>query len=349
MQKSLNTIPLYDVMMKMVLVLARKDLEAILPIREVIDAVEEGFKQFALGNVEMPPRPLVDLPSYEGLLTVMPAYIGGDMDALGVKIVTLYPNNPSKWELPSVLGAVLLNDPKTGALIAIMEGTYITGLRTAACSAVATKYLARKDAKTVGIFGCGVQGRTHLMAMCEVREIETAKAYDAFPEYRDRYCKEMNEKLDVDVVPCNKPEEVVKGSDIIVTVTTSKNPVFKGEWLEDGVHINAVGAHAPDAREIDDVTVKKAERIVVDWKEAVLKEGGGAGEIVIPISKNLISEEEIVELGDVIVGEKSGRITDTGITLFKTVGLAIEDVSTAIKAYKLAKDKGVGKTLTLRG
>jgi alanine dehydrogenase len=336
-------------MTEMVLVLTKTDLQEILPIREVIDAVEEGFREFALGNVRMPSRPLVDLPNRRGLLTVMPAYIGGGMDALGVKIVTLYPDNPSKFELPSVLGTVLLNDSKSGDLLAIMEGTYITAMRTAACSAVATKYLARKDAKTVGIFGCGVQGRTHLMAMCKVREIERAKAYDMFPEYRDRYCKDMSKELDVDVIPCDKPKDVVKGSDIIVTVTTSKNPVFKGEWLEDGVHINAVGAHAPDAREVDDLAVKRARRIVVDWREAVLKEGGGAGEIVIPITKNLVSEKDIVELGDLIIGKKPGRSNVNEITLFKTVGLAIEDVSTAIKAYELAKDRGVGKTLTLQG
>lgn len=331
----------------MVLVLTRDDLQAVLTMQEAIKAVEEGFKQFALGNVRMPTRPLVNIPHHKGLLTVMPAYIGGEMDALGLKVVTLYPDNPSRFKLPSVLGTVLLNDPRSGALIAIIEGTFITAMRTAACSAVATKYLARKDAKTVSIFGCGIQGRTHLAAMCEVREIERAKAYDIFPEYRKQFCKEMSKKLGIEVVPADNPEEAVSGSDIIVTVTTSKNPVLKGVWLEEGVHVNAVGAHAPDAREIDDVAVKRADRIVVDWKEAVLKEGGGAGEIVIPISKGLISEDDIVELGEVIVGKKPGRLTDNEITLFKTVGVAIEDVSTAIRAYELAKNKGIGKTLTL--
>jgi ornithine cyclodeaminase/alanine dehydrogenase-like protein (mu-crystallin family) len=185
------------------------------------------------------------------------------------------------------------------------------------------------------------------MAMCEVRKIEKAKVYDVYPEYCKRYCEEMSEKCDVDVVPAETTEDVVKGSDIIVTVTTSKSPVFEGEWLGDGTHVNAVGAHAPDAREIDDVTVKRAQRIVVDWKEAVLREGGGAGDIVIPLSKGLIDEDDIAELGEIITDKKPGRLTDGEVTLFKTVGLALEDVSTAIRAYELSKRKGVGKTIKL--
>lgn len=328
----------------MVLLLTRNDLESFLTMKDVMEAVEEGFRQYAIGNVEMPIRSVVRVEKYGGMMVYMPAYISG-MDALAVKIVSVYPNNPTNYNLPTVSGTVLLSDPKTGTLLSIMDGAFITSMRTGAVGGVAAKYLARKDSKVAGIFGCGVQARTQLIALSETRRLEKAKAYDVIPENSKRFCDEMSTHVDFEIVPTDDPEEVVKGSDIIVTATTSKEPVFKGEWLENGTHINGIGSHhGPGIRELDETTIKKA-KVVVDSKEACLKE---AGDLIDPISMGLISKHHIhAELGEIILGKKEARTSDDEITLFKSVGLALQDAATAIKAYKMAKQFGIGQNVTV--
>jgi ornithine cyclodeaminase/alanine dehydrogenase len=326
----------------MVLLLARSDLESVLTMKDVMEAVEEGFRQYGIGTVEMPIRSSIRIGKYDGTMLYMPAYIGG-MDALAVKIVSVYPNNPVKYGFPTISGTVLLNDPKTGALLSVMDGAFITAMRTGAVGGIAAKYLARNDSKVVGIFGCGVQARAQLLAVSEVRSLEKVKAYDAIPENCKRFCGEMSSKLGIEVIPTDNPEKVVQGSDIIVTVTTSKEPVFKGEWLGSGTHINGIGSHhGPGIREIDEITVKKA-KVVVDSREACLKE---AGDLIDPIKMGVISVDHIhAELSEIILGTKSGRTSNGEITLFKSVGLALQDSSTAIKAYNVAKNLGIGKTV----
>ena len=330
----------------MVLLLSGNDVRSLVRMKDAITIVEEAFNQQAQGRVEMPLRPFVFLKENEGSLTVMPAYVGGSINALGTKLVTAFLKNYPKYGLPTVIGTIVLNDPKTGSLLAIIEGTYLTAIRTGATSGVATKYLARKDASTVGIFGAGVQSRAQLTAMCEVRDIERAKVFDIDPTAKAKYCIEMTEKLEIEVLPVGSPREVANGSDIIITATASKVPVFEGHWVNKGVHINAIGSHASDAREIDDITIQGA-RIVVDWKRAVLEEEGGVGDIVIPLSRGLILERDIDELNEVVSNKKPGRQAEDENTLFKSVGVAIEDVSTAAKVYELAVKKGIGRTLEL--
>lgn len=327
----------------MMLLLARSDLESILTMKDVMEAVEEGFRQYAIGTVKMPLRPVINIEKYNGMIIYMPAYIGG-MDALAVKVVSVYPNNPTKYDLSTILGTVLLNDPKTGALLSLMDGAFITAMRTGAVSGVATKYLARKDAKVAGIFGSGVQARTQITAVNEARKLEKVKAYDIIPENCKRFCNELSAKLGIEVVPTDSPEKVVKGSDIIITATTSKKPVFKGEWLQNGTHINGIGSHhGPGVRELDETTVKRA-KVVVDSREACLKE---AGDLIDPISKGVISADYIyAELGEIVLGKKEARRSDDEITLFKSVGLALQDAATAIKAYEMAKKLNVGKTIS---
>lgn len=327
----------------MVLILDRETLKSILTMKDTIEAVEEAFKYFGLGKVKMPLRPTIKVDEYNGLILYMPAYIGG-MNALAVKVVSVYPDNPTKYGKPTVLGTVLLNDPKTGDLLAILEGGFITAMRTGAVSGVATKYLARKNSKIVGVFGAGVQARTQLMAICEVRPIEEARVYDVDRRVAEKYAEEMSEKLGITVKVADKAVDAVKGCDIIVTATTSKVPVFKGEWLEAGTHVNGIGSHTPDARELDSITVKKA-KIVVDSYEACFKE---AGDIIIPINEGVITREHIyAELGEIVTGKKPGRISDDEITVFKSVGLAIQDASTALKAFQIALERKAGKTITL--
>jgi ornithine cyclodeaminase/alanine dehydrogenase len=328
----------------MVLILTRKDVESLLAMKDTLVAVENAFRELALGSADMPVRLTIRAPKYSGLVSFMPAYIGG-MDALGMKLVSAYKDNPSKYNLPTILATIMLNDPKTGALTAIMDGAWITAMRTGAVSGVATKYLAREDAKTVGIFGTGVQARTQLMAMKEVRKLGEVKAYDIIPESSRKFAKEMTEMLGITVIPAKNPMEAVVGSDIIIASTTSKVPVFNGDWLKDGAHVNGIGSHhGPGTRELDEATIKKA-KVVVDQKDACLKE---AGDLLDLISNGTISPDHIYgELGELVTGKKKGRTSNTEITVFKSVGLAIQDVATAINVYELAKGKGIGKTIEI--
>jgi len=328
----------------MVLVLTRKDVESVLTMKDTMLAVEDAFRELALETVQMPLRPVIRPQKYGGLVTFMPAYVGG-MDALGMKLVSAYPDNPTKYNLPTILGTILLNDPRTGALLSIMDGAWITAMRTGAVSGVATEYLAREDARTVGIFGTGVQARTQLMAMKEARKLKDVKAYDIVPESSRKFSEEMTERLGITVVAEKNPMEVVSGSDIIVAATTSKVPVFSGDWLKDGVHINGIGSHhGPGIKELDEVTIRKA-KVVVDQREASLKE---AGDLMDPISKGMISADHIyAELGELVTGKKKGRTSNKEITVFKSVGLAIQDVATAVKVYELAGSKGIGKTIEI--
>lgn len=327
----------------MVFVLDRETLKSILTMKDTVEAVEEAFKYFGLSKVKMPMRPAIKVEEYNGLILYMPAYIGG-MNALAVKVVSVYPDNPTKYGKPTVLGTVLLNDPETGDLLAIMEGGFITAMRTGAVSGVATKYLARNDSKVVGIFGAGIQARTQLMAVCEVRPIEEAKVYDIDKRAAKNYAEEMSKKLGVDVMVVGEAVDAVKGCDIIVTATTSKTPVFKGEWLRAGTHINGIGSHTPNARELDSTTIKRS-KVIVDSYEACFNE---AGDIIIPLNEGTITREHIyAELGEIVTGKKPGRTSDDEITLFKSVGLAIQDASTALKAFQIALKQSVGKTITL--
>jgi ornithine cyclodeaminase/alanine dehydrogenase len=327
----------------MVLFLSRKDVESALTMHDAINTVEKAFREHGLRTVNMPVRPVIRVEQHNGLVTFMPAYMEG-MDALGVKVISTYPDNPSKYHLPTILGVVLLSDPKTGDLLAIMDGAFLTAMRTGAASGVATRYLARKNAKEVGIIGTGVQGKTQIAGVCQVRAIDKVKAYDLVPDRCKLFCKEVSKELKVQVVPVDSSEEAVKRSDIVITSSTSKTPVLHGEWLDEGTHVNAIGSHTPDERELDATAIKRA-KLIVDSREAALKE---AGDLMIPISQGVIAPDHIfAELGEIVTGRKAGRESEDEITLFKSQGLAIQDVSTATKVYEIATKKGIGKIVAL--
>lgn len=328
----------------MVLVLARQDIERVLTMNDTIDIVEEGFRQLDMGNVTMPQRAVVSVKEHQGIFLVMPACVSGVMNVFSNKIVTVYPNNPERHGLPTTLASIALHDVQTGALISCMDGSFITAMRTGAVSGIATKYLARKDSRTVGVLGAGVQARTQLEAMSEVLDIENAKVYGLDMDQTQQFCQEMAEKLDIKVNPCNKSEDVVRGSDVAILATSSKNPVLDGNWLDEGTHINAIGSHTPTTRELDDVSVQRS-KIVVDLKEAALSE---AGDLLIPMAKGILPSNPIyADLGELVTGRKKGRTNNREITLFKSVGLAIQDAATAYKAYNLAKERGLGKTVSM--
>ncbi len=329
----------------MALVLSRNDLESILTMRDNIRIVEQAFKEYMLGNVKMPLRPTISLEESHGLMAFMPAHIGGGMNALGIKVVSVFQDNVTKHNLPTILGTILLFDARTGALSAIMDGAFLTAMRTGAASGVATKYMAREDAKTVGMFGAGVQAETQLLAICEVRDITAVKVLDPNKPKANSFCEKMEKIVKAEVSVSDSAKEVVETSDIIVAATTSRQPLFKGEWLKPGCHINGIGSHhGPGSREVDGTTVKRS-RVVADSREACLKE---AGDLIDPISEGLITQDHIyAELGELVVGKKKGRLDKEEITFFKSVGLALEDMSTALMVLELAKKKGIGKTISL--
>ncbi len=327
----------------MVLFLSRKDVEACLTMDDALEAVEKAFREHGLGTVNMPLRSAIRLEKNNGTTLFMPAYIES-MGAIGIKVVSVYTENPSKYTLPTTLGVVLLTDAKNGEILAIMDGTFLTAMRTGAASGVATKYLARKDANEAGIVGTGVQGRTQLMAMSKVRTIEKVKAYDIARDRCELFCKQVSKELGIQITPVDSAENAARGSDIVISASTSKTPALNGDWLDEGTHVNAIGSHTPDARELDTAAIKRA-KVVVDSREAALKE---AGDFIIPISQGLVTPEQIhAELGEIVTGKKVGRTNEKEITIFKSLGLAIQDISTASKVYEIALKRGVGKLLTI--
>jgi len=323
----------------MTLYLTQDEIRSILDMKNTIEAVESGFREMGLGNIEMPPR--VYLHFEKGVLIAMPAYIK-KLDAAGLKVVTVHPENPSKHNLPAVIARIILNDPGKGEPLAIMDGTYITALRTGAAGAVGIKYLARKDAKTAGIIGLGVQGRSQLLGLCEVRDIETVKAFDVVAAARKAYVESMAKETGVDIKAVDSVEEAAKGSDIIVTCTPSPTPFLTGEMLDEGVHISAIGTDTSAKRELDTSVMTKADKLVVDFKPQAF----AVGDFAVPLEEGTIKKQDIhAELGEIVTGSKAGRTSDEEITLFKATGLAIQDVGTAFKVYQLAKQRGIGKEI----
>lgn len=326
----------------MVLVLNGKDIQKILNMKETIDIVEEAFLELSNGTVEMPLRQIILEPKKNGWIAVMSSYIK-NMKALATKVVTVYPNNPKK-NLPTTIASIILNDPDTGKPLAIINGGYLTAIRTGAISGVATKYLAKKNAKTLGIFGAGIQARTQLEAIVNVRKISDAYVYDMFPESSKKFVEEMSKKLEITITPVDDPIKCVKDCDIIATATTSKTPIFDGHIIDPGTHINAVGSHMANTRELDTVSIISS-KVVVDSKDAALKE---YGEFVIPIKEGTISAQNIYcELSEIVSGKMKGRINDEEKTIFKSGGLAIQDTAVAYLAYTNAIKLGIGTEIEL--
>jgi len=323
----------------MTLLLSQKDVESILTIEDCLPAVETAFSELAAGKTIMPQRAVIPVSDHKGIFLAMPAYIGGEMDALGLKLVTVYPNNPTEKSLPTILGTLMLCDSSTGQAIAIMEAGYLTAVRTGAASGVATKYLAREDSKIGVIFGAGGQARKQLEAVQMVRPFEKVYVIDLNKNIRDQFAKEMGELLGFEAIPTDDVKSAVESADIIITASSSPEPVFDGNWMKPGTHVNNIGSHSPAARELDTTCVKRS-KFVADLKEANLAE---AGDLLIPIKEGAITEDHVyASLGEIVIGKKKGRETEEEITVFKSCGLAIQDVSTAYAIYKAAVEKGAG-------
>jgi alanine dehydrogenase len=285
----------------------------LLRMEEVIPAMGRALADFSNGKVVQPVRTMLPVAEHQGFLGLMPAYTGA---ALGTKLVAFYPRNT---DVPTHHAKILLFKPETGEPLATMDGRLITEVRTAAVSALATERLARPDASVLAIIGSGVQARSHLEALRLVRDFREVRVWS--PRRAAAFANEHGVHAAVSA------EEAVRGADVVVTATTSQTPVLSGEWLSPGAHVNAVGAPRPGWRELDDEVLRRT-RVYVDSREAAVKESG-----------DIIAAGEIfAEIGEVVAGTKTGRRSDEEVTLFKSLGLAVEDVATAELVYRKALD-----------
>jgi ornithine cyclodeaminase/alanine dehydrogenase-like protein (mu-crystallin family) len=290
-------------------------VSCLLRMEDLIPVMERALADFSSGMVVQPVRTMLPVAEHEGFFGIMPAYTG---TALGTKLVAFYPHNA---DVPTHHATILLFKPETGEPLVTMDGRLITEMRTAAVSAVATERLAGPDASVLAIIGSGVQAQSHLEALRLVRGFREVRVWS--PRRAAAFADEHGIRASVSA------EEAVRGADVVVTATTSQSPVLSGEWLSPGVHINAVGAPRPDWRELDDEVLRRA-RVYVDSREAALEESG-----------DVIAAGEIVgEIGEVVSGAKPGRRSTEEVTLFKSLGLAVEDVATAELVYRKTLDAG---------
>ncbi len=310
-------------------------MEPMLEMGRVIEAVEQAFREHGLGKVQMPPK--VYLYFEKGDLRAMPAYIPA-LGKAGVKIVNVHPGNPSRG-LPTVMASYVLVSPETGAPLALMNATYLTDARTGAAGAIAARYLARKDSRTLGLVGAGRQARTQLLATAELFDLERVLVASRSFSSARRFAEEMGSRLGLDIEPCEVREAC--GADIVATTTPSREPVVRDEWIQEGTHINAIGADAPGKQELEPEILRRAKVVVDSWEQAK-----HSGEINVPLRKRLLFREDIyAELGEIVAGKKPGRESDGEITVFDSTGLAIQDVAAAALAYRIAREKGAGVEL----
>lgn len=325
----------------MPLLLNRDDVQKVLNMKDCISVVEKAFAELSNGTAILPLRNSISSP--EGLSLYMPAYLK-EMGALACKVVTVFKNNPSKHQLPTTIGKVLLQNPDTGEVICIMDGGYLTAVRTGAVSGVANKYLARKDkSQIIAIFGTGMQAKMQLWAMKETIDISKVLVHDINEKAATSFVKENTNFLSLNIIKTTDPNELLK-ADIICTATSSLVPLFNGSKLKPGTHINNIGSHTPNARELDTMTIKRS-KFIGDSKEACFNE---AGDIIIPIQEGAISENHFyAELGDLVTLKKKGRTDNEEITVFKSNGLAIQDAATAKLIYDKAMAAKIGTTITI--
>ena len=322
--------------------LTEQQVQSLLPMGDLIAAMEAALARFSAGEVLQPVRSVLTVGPTKAYFGLMPAYVPNP-GSLGAKLVTVFADNPS-MQLPSHLATILLLDPETGALQAIMDGRYITEARTAAVSAVSARFLAKRDASTLAIIGSGVQARSHLEAFAEVRQLTDVRVWSPKVLSRERFVSDVSGHVSVSVRATNTAEDAVRGADLIVLVTSSLTPVIKDEWVGAGAHVVSVGACRPDQREMDPALVARA-RLYVDSRAAALVE---SGDVVMGLAGGLFEPSHIRgELGEVVLGRIEGRKGDRDVTIFKSLGMAVEDVVAADLVLRRAVEVGAGTELTL--
>lgn len=319
-------------------------------MEECIEAMADAFRALARGAAVQPLRQVLRVPDSRNLLAVMPAQVGGARpersgSALGAKVITVFPGNDAT-PYESHMGVVLLFDNDVGCLLSVMDASSITAIRTAAASGLATQLLARPEAGNLALLGSGTQAMTHLEAMKCVRTLRRVRVWSRTREHADAFAQHAQERFGIDVEVADSVRAAVVSADIICTVTASHEPVLQAEWITPGAHLNVVGAALPTAREVDSATVRMA-RLYTDRRESVLNE---AGDVLIPLREGVITEAHVLgELGELVTGAVRGRERDDEVTLFKSLGLAVEDVVAARHIYEKALALGTGVWVSLGG
>jgi ornithine cyclodeaminase len=327
-----------------VLLVSQREVARLLGMRSCMDAMAEVLRALACGAAILPLRQVLLLPGGEGAFAVMPAALDPPR-ALGLKTITVFPGNHGT-SFDSHQGAVLLFEREHGSLRAIMDASAITAIRTAAVSGVATRLLARPDAGDLALLGTGVQALTHLEAMLEARRLRRVRAWSRQPENVARFAERARRRFGVTVEAATTAQAAVEGADLVCTTTAAREPVLRGEWLAAGAHVNAVGSSRPDARELDATAIARA-RLYVDRRESALNE---AGDFLLARAEGAVTDGHIVaELGEVVLGARPGRATEGEITVFKSLGLAVEDLAAAELIYERAVATGAGAWIELGG
>lgn len=322
------------------LFIGQEDVPDLLPMDECITAVRQALADLARGEGIQPLRPVMWLPEKVGALGMMPGHLGS-IDTLGIKTVTVFPSNAGS-DLDSHQGSVMLFEASNGRLKAVIDATEITSIRTAAASAVATEQLAREDASVLAVLGAGVQGKSHMAAIPAVRDIREIRVWSRNPESAARLADGAN----VSARAVGSVSEAVAGAHVICTTTSSPDPILTGSLLEPGMHINAVGSSVPFARELDGDTMARS-RLFVDRRESTLNE---SGDFLMARAEGAIGDDDIVaEIGELIIGSNQGRLSSEDITLFKSLGLAVEDIAAADVVYRNALSTGRGHSMEFGG
>ena len=332
------------------LILSQAEIETLLPMNACIDVMASALASLACGDAVLPLRTVILVPNTTDAFATMPGYLrmqtrGDGQTVIGAKVITVFPGNHGT-AFDSHQGAVLLFDPDNGALSAVLDATPVTTIRTAAVSAVATRLLAREDASTLAIIGAGVQAHAHLEAMCAVRPIRALRVWTRSAENARRLVDVARERFQLEASIASSGADAVRGTDIVCTTTSAREPVLFGEWLSPGTLVNAIGASQASARELDSACVVRS-RLYVDRRESALKE---PGDILVPLQDGDIGPEHIVgEIGELLIGRAHGRRDAREITLFKSLGLAIEDLAASAYVYEEAARTGAGTRVELGG
>ncbi len=318
-------------------VISQADVERLLPMNECVDLMAEAVATLARGDAVLPLRHMVWLPDRSGLLGLMPGYLGAPA-RFGLKIVSIFPGNAGTG-FDSHQGAVLLFDPRVGSPLAVIDASSITAIRTAAVSGVATRLLARPDAGDLAILGSGVQAASHLEAMRVVRSLRRVRIWARDPMRLRAFAQRESERHGIEVEVAPSARAAVEGADLICTTTAAREPILEGGWIGEGAHVNAVGACFKTARELDTAAVTRA-RVYVDRRESALAE---SGDILIPIAEGAFDADHLAgELGQILIREVPGRANAREVTLFKSLGIAVEDLAAAQYVLNQAIAQGVG-------
>ena len=320
----------------MVRLISESDVERLMSMHDIVPAVERVFKEYAEGKTEMPSKIYLDIKGY-GDFRAMPSYVPS-IDTAGIKWVNVHPDNPQKG-IPTVMATILLNDPKTGKIFCVMNGSGLTDMRTGAAGGIAAKYLARKDASVVGIIGSGHQAWTQMLAYKEVfgSRIQHVKVYSVHPAHAQAFAKRVHDELGYDSKTYATPKEAAD-ADLVATVTPAREPILKKEWVKPGTHINAIGADAPGKQELETPLTLSARVFVDSYEQAA-----HSGEINVPWSKGLLTKEKLAgTIGEIIAGMNHGRANDNEITIFDSTGLSIQDMAVAHNVYTKALKENVG-------